>query len=162
MVFGTAHVRSHAGLDRVAGYPRRVTGATPGLIWRRRDPSYPIGALRSGRRPVHPRLKSHTNGRYRRRNPPFTVTTVNREVAPIPAIRWTVVNPEARARTVLRSRRHQVNIVRPSEIENDIALGLRAAYQHIAVSRGLNRVGPIANGAGDERGFAVVADTGTA
>ena len=49
-----------------------------------------------------------------------------------------------------------------SEIDHDIALGLRAADQHIAVRRRLDRVGSIANDTGDECSLAVVADPGTA
>src|SRR6202022_4149562 len=49
-----------------------------------------------------------------------------------------------------------------SEIDRDIAFGLAAADQHVAVGRRLDRVGPIADGAGDEPGLAIVADPGTA
>src|ERR1700732_2975046 len=49
-----------------------------------------------------------------------------------------------------------------SEIDHDIAFGLAAADQHVAVGRRLDWVGPIANGAGDEPGLAIVADPGTA
>src|SRR6266404_3437256 len=51
-----------------------------------------------------------------------------------------------------------LNLDRPSEIDHDIALGPRAAYQRIAVGRRLNRVGPIADVAADERRLAIVAD----
>ena len=37
-----------------------------------------------------------------------------------------------------------------SEIDHDIALGLRAADQHISLGRRLDRVGSIANDTGDE------------
>src|SRR6266481_338880 len=55
-----------------------------------------------------------------------------------------------------------LNLDRPSEIDHDIALGPRAAYQRIAVGRRLNRVGPIADVAADERRLAIVADPGAA
>ena len=49
----------------------------------------------------------------------------------------------------------------PSKIDHDIAPGLRAADQHIAVRWRLDRVWPVADGAGDERGLAIMADSGT-
>jgi hypothetical protein len=49
-----------------------------------------------------------------------------------------------------------------SEIERDIALGPAAADQHVAVGRWLDRVGPIADGTGDEPGLAIFADPGAA
>jgi hypothetical protein len=40
-----------------------------------------------------------------------------------------------------------------SKIDRDIAFGLAAAHQHVAISRRLDGVGPIADGAGDESGL---------
>ena len=48
------------------------------------------------------------------------------------------------------------------QIDHDIFPRLGATYQHIAVTWRLDRVEPIADGAGDECGFATVADAGTA
>ena len=48
------------------------------------------------------------------------------------------------------------------EINHDFAFWLGAAYQHVALDRRLDRIGPIADGTGDERGLTIVADAGAA
>src|SRR4051794_583777 len=61
----------------------------------------------------------------------------------------------------------QVSAARPrtpiaSEIDDDIALWLRATNQHIAGRRRIDRIGPVGDRAGHKSGFAVVTDAGAA
>jgi hypothetical protein len=56
----------------------------------------------------------------------------------------------------------RVQRLRPSQINHDVAIGLRAADQHIAVSRCIDRVRPVADPSGHKCGLTGVADSRSA
>ena len=78
-------------------------------------------------------------------------------LAPKPEFSWYLTDKTVGVETVDHPRATNISLPRSVKIEDNVAVGLTAADQRIAVRRWLDRVGPVAGGAEDEPGLATVA-----